>query len=62
MEKRIREDVDVNMLGLIHLIVNMWSLWMVGPLLENLWGRWNYLAIYLLSGLCGSCAMAARVV
>jgi rhomboid protease GluP len=46
-------------IGVLHLVVNMWSLWMVGPLLENLWGRWNYLAIYLVSGLCGSCAMAA---
>src|SRR5205085_9667867 len=36
-------------IGLLHLIVNMVSLWMVGPLLEKLWGRWNYLAIYLVS-------------
>ena len=44
-------------IGGLHLLVNMVSLWMVGPLLERVWGRWNYLAIYLVSGLCGSLAM-----
>jgi rhomboid protease GluP len=44
-------------IGLVHLLANMVSLWMVGPLLERLWGRWNYLTIYLVSGLVGSCAM-----
>lgn len=46
-------------IGLLHLLVNMVTLWMVGPLLEKLWGRWNYLAIYLVSSLCASFAMVA---
>jgi membrane associated rhomboid family serine protease len=46
-------------IGLLHLLANMVTLWMVGPLLERLWGRWNYLAIYLVSALCASCTMVA---
>lgn len=44
-------------IGLLHLGVNMYSLWAVGPLLERMWGRVRYLLIYLLAGLAGSCAM-----
>src|SRR5206468_571251 len=43
--------------GLVHLGVNMYSLWAVGPLLEQLWGSGRYLVLYLLAGLGGSCAM-----
>jgi membrane associated rhomboid family serine protease len=43
--------------GVLHLGVNMYSLWVIGPLSEKMWGRWRYLAIYLISGLVGSCAM-----
>jgi membrane associated rhomboid family serine protease len=43
--------------GLLHLGVNMYSLWVIGPLSEKMWGRWRYLALYLISGLVGSCAM-----
>ncbi len=42
--------------GLIHIGVNMYSLYAVGPLMERLWGRGRYLLIYLLAGLGGSCA------
>lgn len=38
----------------IHLIVNMYSLWVVGSKVENYLGRTNFLIIYLLSGLMGS--------
>jgi membrane associated rhomboid family serine protease len=41
--------------GLIHIGVNMYSLYAVGPLMERLWGRWRYLTIYLLAGIGGSC-------
>ncbi|MFL5340918.1 MAG: rhomboid family intramembrane serine protease [Gemmataceae bacterium] len=41
--------------GLIHLGLNMYSLWVVGRLTEQIWGRWRYLTIYLLSGFGGSC-------
>jgi rhomboid protease GluP len=44
-------------IGLIHLGVNMYSLHLVGPLLEQLWGPWRFLVLYLLTGICGSCGM-----
>ena len=37
-----------------HIGFNMLALWFLGPQLEALLGRWRYLAVYLLSGLCGS--------
>lgn len=43
--------------GFIHLAVNMYALFAVGPLLEQLWGRWRFMLLYLLSGICGSCGM-----
>ncbi len=44
-------------IGLFHLGVNMYSLYVVGPLLERLWGQWRFLLLYLLSGVGGSCGM-----
>jgi membrane associated rhomboid family serine protease len=44
-------------IGLLHLAVNMYSLYAVGPLLEQLWGSWRFLVLYLIAGLGGSCAM-----
>ena len=43
--------------GLLHLGVNMYSLYVVGPLLERMWGTWRFLLLYLITGLAGSCAM-----
>jgi membrane associated rhomboid family serine protease len=43
-------------IGLLHLGMNMLLLYMLGPLLERMWGSWRFLAIYLLSGLGGSMA------
>ena len=43
--------------GLLHLGVNMYSLYVVGPLLERMWGTWRYLVLYLITGLAGSTAM-----
>lgn len=40
--------------GLLHLIFNALNIWILGPQLEIAFGRWRYLAIYLLSGLAGS--------
>jgi membrane associated rhomboid family serine protease len=40
--------------SLIHLGLNMYALWIVGPLAEALYGRNVYVAIYLLAGLGGS--------
>jgi membrane associated rhomboid family serine protease len=44
-------------IGLLHLGVNMYSLWVVGPFFEQLWGRMHFLVLYLIAGLGGSCAM-----
>ncbi|KAB2379492.1 rhomboid family intramembrane serine protease [Actinomadura montaniterrae] len=41
-------------LGFTHILFNMWALYAVGPALEQVLGRWRYLALYLLSGLGGS--------
>jgi len=39
---------------LLHIAFNMFSLWMIGPLLEAGLGRARYLVTYLLCGLAGS--------
>lgn len=43
--------------GLLHLALNMYALFAIGPLLEVTYGRARYLALYLLSGLVGSVAV-----
>lgn len=40
--------------GLMHLLVNMYSLYIVGEQVENYFGRIRFLVIYLLSALSGS--------
>ena len=40
--------------GVVHLALNMWALWDVGRLMELLYGRWRYLALYLASGIAGN--------
>ncbi|TYK50463.1 rhomboid family intramembrane serine protease [Actinomadura decatromicini] len=40
--------------GVTHILFNMWALWAIGPALEQVLGRWRFLALYLLSGLGGS--------
>lgn len=34
----------------LHLIGNMWFLWLAGFVLEDVWGRWLYSAFYLVAG------------
>lgn len=36
--------------GWMHLIGNMWFLWLAGFVLEDVWGRWIYSAFYLIAG------------
>jgi len=43
--------------GLLHLGINMYSLFAVGSIQEGMWGRLGYLALYLIAGLGGSCAV-----
>jgi membrane associated rhomboid family serine protease len=40
--------------GPLHILFNMWALFLVGPALERLFGRIRFLALYLLSALGGS--------
>ena len=39
--------------GWLHIIGNMWFLWLAGIILEDAWGRGLYLAVYLIAGLVG---------
>lgn len=41
-------------IGLIHLIVNMYSLFIIGNQVETYLGKWRYLIIYLVSAITGS--------
>ena len=38
----------------LHILFNMWALWVTGPYLEGLLGRARFLALYLLSAFGGS--------
>lgn len=40
--------------GILHLVCNMYSLYIVGNSVENLYGKWKYLLIYFISGISGS--------
>lgn len=41
-------------IGVIHIGFNMYALYVVGPQIENFYGKAKFLAIYLLSALAGS--------
>ena len=52
---RMLTSVFVHSTGLIfHVLLNMYTLWIFGQLLERMLGRWRFLALYLLGGLAGS--------
>jgi membrane associated rhomboid family serine protease len=42
--------------GCLHLILNMWTLWLFGPAIEDRLGHGRYLAFYLVCGLAASLA------
>ena len=41
----------------LHVAFNMMALWSVGPVLERMFGHWQYLAFYLICGLGGATAL-----
>ncbi|QIO09580.1 rhomboid family intramembrane serine protease [Acinetobacter lanii] len=40
--------------GLVHLMLNMWALYLFGHIAEQLFGRLYFIGLYLLAGLMGS--------
>ena len=40
--------------GIVHLLCNCYAIYIYGPIVERLYGRARYLAIYFISGLMGS--------
>src|SRR5262249_35828445 len=44
-------------IGFIHLAANMFALYIVGPILERLWGSARFLLLYFVSGVCGNSVM-----
>jgi membrane associated rhomboid family serine protease len=55
---RLMSSIFVHSTGLIfHILVNMYTLFIFGWLLEGFLGRIRFLALYLISGLAGSVAV-----
>lgn len=40
--------------GLLHLVFNMYSLYIIGSQLESFFGKLKYAIIYIISGICGN--------
>jgi membrane associated rhomboid family serine protease len=40
--------------GILHIGINMWCLWSLGRLAERLFGKWQTLCIYLITGVGGA--------
>lgn len=45
--------------GLLHVLVNCYSLYIVGPIVERLYGRLAFVIVYILSGILGNIASFA---
>ena len=41
-------------IGIVHLFFNMYSLFYIGPRVEDFFGKWKFLVIYLISGISGA--------
>jgi membrane associated rhomboid family serine protease len=42
-------------IGILHVALNMYFLYVLGPLIETMWGRLRFLAIYMVAALTGGC-------
>jgi rhomboid protease GluP len=42
--------------GLLHLLFNMYALWIVGPVVERMYGHWQMLGVYVVCGIGASIA------
>ncbi|MCA9628240.1 MAG: rhomboid family intramembrane serine protease [Myxococcales bacterium] len=40
--------------GVLHVVFNMWFLWLAGTIIEDAWGRLVYPAFYLGAGICAA--------
>lgn len=45
--------------GVVHLLGIMWFLWVFGDAVEDAFGRWLFLALYLVSGVCAQIVFVA---
>ena len=46
--------------GLLHLIGNLFFLYLVGPAVEDVWGRWLFAAFYVAAGAVAALTFVAR--
>jgi len=43
--------------SILHIALNMYTLWVFGQILEPMLGKWRYLSVFLISGVAGSVGM-----
>lgn len=43
-------------IGIVHLAVNMLTLWFIGRMTEEIFGHWRFAVIYVISGIAGNYA------
>ncbi len=41
-------------IGIFHILFNMYALYIIGPQVEGFFGKWKFLIVYFVSGICGS--------
>jgi len=46
--------------GILHLVGNLFFLYLVGPAVEDVWGRWLFAAFYVASGAVAALVFVAR--